>query len=120
MRIYLAHSRDFDYQNELYLPRKNSEVFKQYDIILSHDGDNYKHDRDFYKRIDLVTAELSFPLTGLGIKLGFLYDDNKNIYCIHNSNVKISGSVNAITKNIYEYKNQENMLNIIMNIINCN
>ena len=117
MKIYIAHSRDFDYINELYLPLKNSDFFKEHDVILPHDGDNYKHDRDFYKNIDLVIAEVSFPSTGLGIELGFLYDDNKPIYCIHKDNMRISSSINAITKNIYEYKNNEKMLIIINDII---
>jgi nucleoside 2-deoxyribosyltransferase len=117
MKIYIAHSRDFDYQNELYLPLKNSDIFSEYEFILPHDGDNYKHDREFYKNVDLVIAEVSFPSTGLGIELGFLYDDNKPIYCIHKDNMKISSSINAITKNIYEYKNNEKMLIIINDII---
>ena len=29
MKIYVAHSRDFDYQNELYVPLKNSDLFEQ-------------------------------------------------------------------------------------------
>ena len=120
MRIYIAHSRDFDYQNELYVPLKNSDIFKQHEFILPHDGDNYKHDRDFYKSVDLVIAEVSYPSTGLGIELGFLYDDNKKIYCIHNKNRKISGSINIVSKNIYEYENKEDMLNIIEDIIKHN
>ena len=61
MKIYIAHSRDFDYQSELYLSIKNSEIFKLHDIILPHDGVNYKHDRDFYKSIDMVISEVSYP-----------------------------------------------------------
>ena len=118
MKIYIAHSRDFNYQNELYLPLKNSEIFKHHEFILPHDDNNYNHDRDFYKSIDLVIAEVSYPSTGLGIELGFLYDDNKKIYCIHKNNIKISSSINAITKKIYQYENEENMLNIISDIVN--
>ena len=67
----------------------------------------------------MVIAQMSYPSTGLGIELGFLYDDNKRIYCIHKDSMKISSSINAITKNIYiyEYKNKEDMLNIINDII---
>ena len=117
MRIYIAHSRDFDYVNELYLPLKNSEIFKQHELILPHDSDNYKHDRYFYKNIDLVIAEVSYPSTGLGIELGFLYDDNKPIYCIHRSDKKISSSINVVTNNIYSYSNSDEMLETITRII---
>ena len=117
MKIYIAHSRDFDYQNELYVPLKNSDLFKQHEFILPHDDDNYKHDRDFYKEIDLVIAEVSYPSTGLGIELGFLYDDNKPICCIHRSNKKISSSINAVTENIYEYSNLDEIIEIVKGII---
>ena len=117
MKIYIAHSRDFDYLSELYVPLKNSDLFKQHEFILPHDGDNYKHDRDFYKKIDLVIAEVSYPSTGLGIELGFLYDDNKPIYCIHRSDKKNSSSINAVTKNIYEYSNLGEIVEIVKGII---
>ena len=117
MKIYVAHSREFDYENELYIPLKNSEIFKHHEFILPHDGDNYKHDRDYYKNIDMVIAEVSYPSTGLGIELGFLFDDNKPIYCIYQSDKKFSGSIYAVTKNIYEYKDTNDMLNIISNIM---
>ena len=117
MKIYIAHSRDFDYQNELYVPLKNSEIFKQHEFILPHDGGNYKHNRDFYKEIDLVIAEVSYPSTGLGIELGFLYDDNKPIYCIYRDNKKVSSSINAVTENIYEYSNLDEIAEIVKGII---
>ncbi len=117
MKIYIAHSRDFDYLNELYLPLKSSGIFKEHEVILPHESDNYKHERDFYKSIDLVIAEVSFPSTGLGIELGFLYDDNKPIYCIHRSDKKVSGSINAVTKNIYEYSNIDEMIDLIKRIV---
>ena len=117
MKIYVAHSRDFDYHNELYVPLKNSDLFKQHEFILPHDGDNYKHDRDFYKEIDLVIAEVSYPSTGLGIELGFLYDDNKPIYCIHKDDKTISSSINAVANYIYAYSNLDEMLELITKIV---
>ena len=116
MKIYVAHSRDFDYQNELYVPLKNSEIFKQHEFILPHDGDNYKHERYFYKSIDLVIAEVSYPSTGLGIELGFLYDDNKPIYCIHQSDKKISSSISVVASNINVYSNLDEMIEIVKEI----
>ena len=113
MKIYVAHSRDFNYQNELYLPLKNDDIFKKHEFVFPHDGDNSKHDRNFYKNIDLVIAEVSYPSTGLGIELGFFYDDNKKIYCIHRNNKKISSSISMVTDKIYEYSNLDEMLDII-------
>ena len=120
MKIYVAHSRDFDYQNEIYVPLKNSEIFKQHEFILPHDGGNYKHKRDFYKSIDLVIAKVSYPSTGLGIELGFFYDDSKPIYCIYRNNKNISSSIGAVTENIYEYFNLNEMVEVVKKIIKMN
>ena len=65
MRIYVAHSRELDYQ--------------------------------------FVIGECSYPSVGLGIELGWAFDDKIPIYCIHRKDKKISGSLSAITENIYEY-----------------
>ena len=120
MKIYIVHSREFDYVKELYQPIKSEPLFANNEIILPHDNDKYQHDRSFYKDIDLVIAEVSYPSIGLGIELGFLYDDNKPIYCMHKTDKKVSGSINVITNNIYEYSNIEEMLRIIQEIIDRN
>ena len=118
MRIYIAHSREFDFKNELYAPIRNNEDLKGHDIILPHEiSDVSSNTRDFYKDIDLIIAECSYPSTGLGIELGWAFDDNRPLYCIHKQGTKVSGSIYEISQNIFEYKNIEEMLKIIENIV---
>lgn len=117
MKIYIAHSRGFDYINELYLPLKKSELYKRYEFILPHENDNYLHDRDYYKNVDLVIGEVSYPSTGLGIELGFLYDDEKPIYCIFKKGKKISTSICDVTSNVCEYNDTNDILETIRLII---
>lgn len=117
MKIYIAHSRDFDYLNELYKPLRNDMFFKDYELILPHEQLNSNNKRDFYNDIDLFIAECSYPSTGLGIELAFAFDSGKGIYCLHKKDKKISGSLNVITSNIFEYDTIEEMINIIKNII---
>lgn len=117
MKIYIAHSRDFDYLNELYKPLRDDIFFKDYELILPHEQLNSNNKRDFYDDIDLFIAECSYPSTGLGIELGFAFDSGKKINCLHKKNKKISSSLNAISNNIFEYDTIEDMINIIKNII---
>ena len=35
MRIYIAHSREFDFKNELYVPIRNDEELKELEFITS-------------------------------------------------------------------------------------
>ena len=117
MRIYIAHSREIDYVNNLYKPLKNDPFFNEYDLILPHETDKPNNTRDFYGSIDILIAECSEVSTGLGIELGFAYDDNVQIYCIYQYDKKISSSIKAVTNNFYEYHNIDEMVNIIKEII---
>ena len=118
MKIYIAHSKDFDYKNELYLPIRNDKELKKLEIILPHEISNISSNtRDFYRSIDLFIAECSYPAVGMGIELGWVYDDNIPIYCIHKKGIRTSNSIKAVTSDIYEYKSVDEMLEIIKDII---
>lgn len=119
MKIYIAHSKNMNYIDELYKPVRNDEFLRNYEIILPHEDSKVsKNSREFYKTIDIFIAECSEPATGLGIELGWAYDDGKKIYCIHKEGTKINNSIRVVTNNIYEYKDSTDMINIIKNIIN--
>lgn len=116
MKIYIAHSRDFDYLNELYKPIRKDEYFKDYEVILPHEQLSSNNKKDFYNNIDLFIAECSYPSIGLGIELAFAFDFGKKIYCLHKKGKRISASLNVITSNIIEYDSIEEMIDIIKKI----
>jgi len=102
MKVYLAHSSNCDYINNIYKPiLADPELSKI--ITLPHMEKDYMHNRNYYEDFDLVIAEVSNPSTGLGIELGFFYDEKKPIYCIYRGDY--SKSLEAITNNIIEYNN---------------
>lgn len=114
MKIYIAHSRDIDYLNELYKPLKELKI----DFIFPHEnGKNNCNSRNFYKELDLVIAEVSNPATGLGIELGFLYDDNVPIHCLYKKGNQISSTLKSVTSNFYEYENSEELKEIVRKIM---
>lgn len=118
MKIYIAHSKLINYIDELYKPIKEMNIYKNHEIFFPHENDsNSNNTREFYKTIDIVIAECSEPATGLGIELGWLYDDNKKIYCLYRNDKKISSSIRVLTDSIYEYSDIEEMKEIINNII---
>lgn len=116
MKIYIGHSKLDDFKNDLYIPIR--EKLGNYNIIFPHEKalDNYL-EREFYKSIDLFIAEVSTPATGLGIELGYADDDDTPIYCIYKKGSKYSGSLTTITDKFYEYKDTEDMIRIIEEII---
>ena len=111
MRIYLAHSSNCDYINTIYKPILNDPELSKI-ITLPHMEKDNMHNRNYYEDFDFVIAEVSNASTGMGIELGFFYDEKVPIYCIYRGHY--SKSVEAITKNIMEY---DNIIYIIKKII---
>lgn len=115
--IYIAHSREFDYENELYQPIRSAKQLPQKDIILPHEStNNSNHDRTFYNNLELLIAEVSYPATGLGIELGWASDSKVPIVCLYQSGKRYSGSLHAVTDQFYEYHNAQELIQIIENL----
>ncbi|MBO7718359.1 hypothetical protein J6S37_02600 [Candidatus Saccharibacteria bacterium] len=120
-KIYLAHSTDMDYVNELYKPLEDSDISLRYDIILPHKASNtISNTREDYSKVDIVIAECSKPSTGVGIELGWFYDDGKPIYCFIKSGLKLSNAALSIAKEVIEYKDGEDFVNKVKAIIEKN
>ena len=100
MKVYLAHSSNCDYINKIYKPILNDPELSKI-ITLPHMEKDYMHNRNYYDNFDLVIAEVSAQSTGLGIELGFFYDDKKPIYCLYQGDY--SKSVEVVAKKIIEY-----------------
>lgn len=118
MKIYIGHSRGFDYEQELYLPLRNSDKLAQYNIILPHENNNSgANPREFYNNIDLFIAEVSYPATGLGIELGWASDAKVPIVAISQAQAQVSGSIKAVTSEFHTYKDDHELTELIQNII---
>lgn len=117
MKIYVAHSKNSSFEDEIYSPLKSLNLSSKFKLILPHDGEYINYTRDFYKNIDIVIAECSYPATGLGIEIGFFYDDNKDIYCFHKQGTKISGTLRKYATETFEYEDANEFIKIVESII---
>lgn len=118
MRIYFGHSKSFDYLNEYYKPIEDNKRLQKETVIFPHKDDvNNKFERSFYTNFDLFIAEVSYHATGLGIELGWAYDDNIPIYCFYKTGTKPSSSLNCITNHIIEYESLEDLSSKIEEIV---
>lgn len=104
--------------NQYYEPISNSNILATETLIFPHKNneDNY-NSREFYSTLDLFIAEVSDRATGLGIELGFAYDDGVPIYCISKKGLKPSRSLAAITDNFVEYETLNDMVEKICEIV---
>jgi len=106
MNIYFGHSKDINYK-EYYESIEKSFDFNKYHFIFPHkESHNSRNGRDFYKRenIDLFIAEVSSPATGLGIELGFCFDEEIPIICFFKENIKYTNALKSVTNNFIPYQ----------------
>ena len=111
MKIYVAHSSGFDYQNELYQPLRKSELNKLHEITLPHEHSTDPfNSKEYIKECGLILAEVTYPSTGQGIELGWadLYD--VPIVCLYKKGVILSGSLKVISNTFIEYENSKDMI----------
>lgn len=110
MKIYVSHSKEFDYPNELYKPIRESDLNLRYEFFLPHESGKLVNTKDIIKGSDLVLAETSFPATGQGIELGWAENFGVSILCLHKEGANISGSLKYITEDFITYIDQKDMI----------
>ena len=116
MKIYVGHSTNFDYKNELYKPILESNLVNKYEFVFPHLNKNF-NSKEIIEQSDLFIAEVSFPTLGLGIEIGRAEMNNKKILCIYKEGAKISSSLKYVNVDILSYENEIDLVNKISNYI---
>lgn len=118
MRIYVAHPTSLDYENNIYMPFRSDSFLNRHELILPHEASSHIHSsREDYKNVDLVIAECGQPSTGMGIELGWFYDENKPIFCFYQAGTKPSNAISIVAKTIVEYNDVEDFVNKVKEAI---
>ena len=112
MKIYIAHSRSFDFQKELYAPIQSSALIEEHAFIFPHikNGEPFNSKEFFQNGCDLVIAEVSYPATGVGIELGWADMLRIPVICVYKIGVKTSDSLKVITSVFLEYSNTDELV----------
>lgn len=101
MKIYVSHSREFDFEKHLYAPLR---TITNHDFYFPHGGNSPGgNTKEVIKTCDLVLAEVSFPSIGQGIELGWADAFDIPILAIHRRDAKVSKSLQFITTSIIPY-----------------
>ncbi|QQG51062.1 MAG: hypothetical protein HZB75_00945 [Candidatus Saccharibacteria bacterium] len=112
MNIYISHcGGDYDYENELYVPIKESDLSRIHHFFLPHEAQNIDTDAvTELKHTDILVAEASFPSTGQGIELAQAKAANVPIICFYKKGVKTSSSLRFVTNKVVEYTDMSDLL----------
>lgn len=117
MKIYIAHSKDFDYKNELYAPLRSSRLNAEHEIFLPHETDQFINTKDIIEKSDIVIAEVSFPATSEGIELGWADGFHVPILCLYKEGTNPSRSLGAVTKSVVSYVDKVDLLRKIEGLL---
>lgn len=111
MNIYVSHAGNYDYENELYKPIKESELYSQHHFFLPHESKNANiAAKEELEQTDLFVAEVSQPSTGQGIELGLASTKGVRIVCFYKAGSKPSSSLRFVTNNVVEYSSTNDLL----------
>jgi hypothetical protein len=113
MKIYVSHSRSFDFEQELYFPIRQHFLDSVHEFILPHENGSDKDLRRIMSTCDLVLAEVSFPAIGVGTELGRADAAGIRVVCVHRVGTTPSLSIRRITDDIREYDSETDLLRII-------
>lgn len=120
MKIYISHSREFNYTEELYKPLKESDISVIHEIILPHETHDHPTDfvtRDIIKHVDILIAEVSYPSTGQGIELGWADACGCTIVCVYRRGARISDSLKVVCNQFYEYTDTKEMMKHMADVL---
>ncbi len=114
-KIYVSHSRKFNFKKELYEPLKNLNEIK---FIFPHEkSEKSKLSKNIIKSSSVMIAEVSYPSTSVGIEIGWADSFNVPIIYLYKKNSKISSSLKIVSKNFIEYDKIESILPKIEHVL---
>jgi hypothetical protein len=112
MKIYVSHSTQYNFKEELYKPLKNSKIYSKHQIILPHDNsDELFNSKDLFNSgCDCVIAEVSTQSLGIGIELGWANSNDIQIICIYRKGCRLSSALKKISMTFIEYETEQDLL----------
>jgi hypothetical protein len=119
MNVYIAHSTNFNFMDELYRPLSESTLSEQYNFTFPHEntGKPYSSRAYFADTCDVVIAEVSYPSTGMGIEIGWADSSSVPIVCMYKKGSVISTSLTAVTKQFAEYTSEADLVEQLAKIL---
>jgi hypothetical protein len=113
MKIYVAHSTQGNYHEDLYIPLKTSSMSTDHTFILPHENSATQYNsKELFKKHEcsLVIAEVSYPTTGEGIELGWADIYQIPIICIYKEGTRPSGALKVISNTFLQYSDSNDMI----------
>jgi hypothetical protein len=113
MILYVAHSRDFDYRQDLYEPLQSASIANLHTLIFPHEKNGVPFDSHTLlkeKKCDMVIAEVTYKSTSTGIEIGWANAYGIPVVCIYKTGGNLSRSLKYVADAVFEYTNADEMV----------
>ena len=110
MKIFIAHSSNFDFKNKLYIPLRGSALNNEHEIFLPQEGKIEEITRDMVSHCGAVVAEVSSPSLGAGIEIGWADAAGVPVIAMYEKDAHPSFSIDNAVSDRFEYDNADEML----------
>lgn len=117
MKVYVAHSSDFDYVNKLYRPLRESALNSEHDFFLPHEKGDIRETKELMKECDLLLADVSMPSTGEGIEMGRAEAIGLRIACIYERGSRVSSALRFVSDIFVEYNDPQDMIRKVADLL---
>jgi len=110
MKIFVAHSSNFDFKNKLYAPLRSSALNTEHEILLPQEGEIEEITREMINGCDAVVAEVSAPSLGAGIEIGWADAAGVPVIALYEKDAHPSFSIDNAVTDRFAYDNADDML----------
>ncbi len=111
MKIYLSHSRKFDFKRELYKPIRRSKLNRKHEIILPHEhSDEWFPSQQELQNCDLMIAEASFESQSLSTELQWAVSFGVPIILAVKEGKEPSAIAKPVAKKTIVYANEKELI----------
>ncbi len=118
MNIQFWHARRWNFEEEFYIPLKESKLFSEHNFLFPHEiWKTPPNSKETLKNQDIFLCEISSPATWLWIEIWFASLYWVRVICIYKRGVQISGGIKYVTDEIIEYIDSEDMIQKLEKIL---
>ncbi len=110
MKIFIAHSSNFDFKNKLYVPLRASALNSEHEILLPQEGPIEEITRDMINNCGAVVADVSAPSLGAGIEIGWADAAHVPVIAMYEKDAHPSFSIDNAVTDRFEYESSDDML----------
>lgn len=114
-KIYVSHSKSFDFKKKLYTPLKKIAGFN---FILPHEKKIIANSKEIIKKSSCFIADVSNKSLGVGIEIGWASAYKIPIIFIYKKDTMPSKSLRLVSKYFLKYSDLNKEINKLKNLIN--